>query len=253
MARGYIKAFARARRLVYLEDQYLWSFDATRALGAALRSQPELLVVVVLPRYPDPGGMIFGGASRFGREEVIRALTRAGGDRVAIYDLENEAGTPIYVHAKVCVVDDVWMTIGSDNFNRRSWTSDSELTCAVIDPERDPREPRDLSTDGSGARRLPRELRLQLWSEHLGIGADDEDGLAELIDPGTGFAAWQRIAGALDDWHAAGRQGPRPPGHARVHRPDPVGRLATLWAEPVYRAFFDPDARSLPARRANRF
>ena len=43
------------------------------------------------------------------------------------------AGYPIYVHAKVCVIDDVWASVGSDNFNRRSWSSDSEIACAVQD------------------------------------------------------------------------------------------------------------------------
>ena len=32
-----------------------------------------------------------------------------------------------------CVIDDVWMIVGSDNLNLRSWTNDSELSCAVID------------------------------------------------------------------------------------------------------------------------
>jgi phosphatidylserine/phosphatidylglycerophosphate/cardiolipin synthase-like enzyme len=57
----------------------------------------------------------------------------AGGERVLACDLENVWGTPIYGHAKVCVIDDVWMVVGSDNVNRRSWTHDSELSCAVID------------------------------------------------------------------------------------------------------------------------
>ena len=52
---------------------------------------------------------------------------RVAPGRVAAYGIENHAGTPVYVHAKVCVVDDVWASIGSDNFNRRSWTHDSEL------------------------------------------------------------------------------------------------------------------------------
>jgi phosphatidylserine/phosphatidylglycerophosphate/cardiolipin synthase-like enzyme len=51
-----------------------------------------------------------------------------GNERVAVYSPENEAGTPICVHAKVCVVDDTWSIVGSDNFNRRSWTHYSELS-----------------------------------------------------------------------------------------------------------------------------
>jgi phosphatidylserine/phosphatidylglycerophosphate/cardiolipin synthase-like enzyme len=39
----------------------------------------------------------------------------------------------VYVHAKACVVDDTWTCVGSDNLNLRSWTHDSELSCAVID------------------------------------------------------------------------------------------------------------------------
>src|SRR5262249_5343319 len=99
IARAYIKAFANARRFVYLEDQYLWSLDAIDALCAALRANADLRCVIVIPRYPDPAGVL-GAASRFGRWRVERALTQAGGDRVAVYDLENDQGTPIYVHAK---------------------------------------------------------------------------------------------------------------------------------------------------------
>ena len=53
-------------------------------------------------------------------------------ERVAAYGIENHAGTPVYVHAKVCIVDDVWMIVGSDNLNLRSWTNDSELSCAIV-------------------------------------------------------------------------------------------------------------------------
>ena len=64
--------------------------------------------------------MIAGSASSFGRERVLDELYAAGRDRVAVYDLENTEGTPIYVHAKLCVVDDLWMAIGSDNLKPRS-------------------------------------------------------------------------------------------------------------------------------------
>ena len=54
---------------------------------------------------------------------------KAAPDRVHVFDLENHAGTPVYVHAKVCVIDDMWACVGSANLNRRSWTHDSELSC----------------------------------------------------------------------------------------------------------------------------
>ena len=63
-----------------------------------------------------------------GRERALRRLMEAAPGRVAAYGIENHAGTPVYVHAKVCVIDDTWASIGSDNFNRRSWTHDSELS-----------------------------------------------------------------------------------------------------------------------------
>src|SRR4029077_173511 len=139
--RAYLKAFSRARRLVYLEDQYLWSLAATEALRGALAHNPELQLVVVVPRYPDPDGAVAGEASRIGRERVLDALHGVGHERVAVYDLENGEGTPVYVHSKVCIVDDVWLAVGSDNLNRRLWTHDSELSCSVVDRRREGRAP----------------------------------------------------------------------------------------------------------------
>jgi phosphatidylserine/phosphatidylglycerophosphate/cardiolipin synthase-like enzyme len=133
IARGYLKVLARARSLIYLEDQYLWSTVVVDALARALAEQPDLRLIAVIPRYPDLDGRLSMPPNLIGRIDAMRQLRQAGGDRAAIYALENEAGTPIYVHAKVCVVDDTWAIIGSDNFNRRSWTHDSELSCAVLD------------------------------------------------------------------------------------------------------------------------
>ena len=126
---------------------------STRPACCARRSRtnPDLLIAVVIPRYPDPDGAIAGEASRIGRERVLDALHEVGHDRVAVYDLENDEGNPIYVHSKVCIIDDVWMAVGSDNLNRRSWTHDSEISCAVIDCRRDERAPRDPGGLGDGA------------------------------------------------------------------------------------------------------
>ncbi len=249
VARAYHKALGRARSLLYIEDQYLWSDEVADLLAETLRREPHLRLIAVIPRFPDRDGALAGPPYRIGRERALDRVFEAGHKRVAIFDLENEQGLPVYVHAKVFVVDDVWAAVGSDNLNRRSWTHDSELTCAILDRRRDKRDPADPGGRGDGARVFARDLRLQLWREHLGSQVPE----ATLLDPVSGFDAWVQAASALDAWHAGGRRGERPPGRIRVHRPDRVSPLAAWWAAPLYRAVVDPDGRPARLRRHDRF
>lgn len=240
IAHAYRKAFERARCLVYLEDQYLWSRPVAGIIASALRDKPGLHVIAVVPRYPDSDGAITQMPGVLGRHDVVRACTVAGGERFAVYDLENHQGTPVYVHAKAMVVDDVWAMVGSDNLNRRSWSHDSELSIAVLDSEADAREPRDPAGLGDGARTFARDLRLGLWREHLDRDVDD---VADLLDPQEAFAAFRRQAEQLAAWHEGGSSGSRPAGRVLPHqRRDPT-TVERLWATPLYRMIYDPDGR----------
>jgi phosphatidylserine/phosphatidylglycerophosphate/cardiolipin synthase-like enzyme len=245
IARGYLKVLPRARSLVYLEDQYLWSSAVVAALAQALRGSPGLRLIAVIPRFPDQDGRLSMPPNLVGRIDALETLQRAGGDRVAVYSPENAAGTPVYVHAKVCVIDDTWAIVGSDNFNRRSWTHDSELSCAVIDQPDGPAPPGDGVRRGAGT--YAHALRTALSREHLG-GAGAE------LDSGRGaFEAFRRAAASLDAWHAGGRRGPRPTGQLRIYR-RPVLRPWTMaWARLPYRLIYDPDGRPPAMRRAGRF
>lgn len=163
---------------------------------------------------------------------------------MAVYSPENEAGVPVYVHAKVCVVDDTWAITGSDNFNRRSWTHDSELSCAVID---EGGGAADVATP-AGPGPYPRALRVALAREHLGAAAQSAE------DYGAGiFAAFRRAAQALDAWHAGGRRGPRPPGQLRSYAAPQLSAWTKTWASVPYRLIYDPDGRPLSWRLAGRF
>ncbi len=150
------------------------------------------------------------------------------------------------MHAKAVVIDDVWVMVGSANLNRRSWTHDSEVACAVLDTERDPRHPTDPAGLGDGARVFTRQLRLRLWREHLGRG-EGEDG--DLLDPVAGFEAWRASAARLQAWHDGGNRGPRPPGRIRPHQVELAPALKARWAAALYRVAIDPDGRPLPRRR----
>jgi phosphatidylserine/phosphatidylglycerophosphate/cardiolipin synthase-like enzyme len=220
IARAYQRAFARARHLVYVEDQYFWSTAVTRALADALRREPALQVIAVVPRYPEQDSAVSGTPMRLGQQRARDLLTEAGGDRFAMYDLQNAVGTPVYVHAKVCVVDDTWMSCGSDNLNVRSWSHDSEVACAVVD------------TDGA----LPRSLRTSLWAEHLGLPADDP----RLAD----------LDGATRLWAARAAE---PGSRVRAHDLPRVRRGVAAWAGPAYRLVFDPDGRPRGLRGTDRF
>ena len=62
---------------------------------------------------------------------------------------------PVYVHAKVGIVDDRWLTVGSANLNNRGFLNDAELNIAVANPQ------------------AASELRVSLWAEHLQASLDD--------------------------------------------------------------------------------
>ncbi|MFI5907099.1 phospholipase D family protein [Dactylosporangium sp. NPDC051541] len=230
VARGYRKALARARRLIYVEDQYLWSPQVAECFAEALRTSPELHLVAVVPRYPDAPGKIAKTPQLYGRERALAMIDAAGGDRVHVFSPENAHGTPIYVHAKVCIADDAWATVGSDNVSLRSWTHDSELTCAVADPTGE----------------YARSLRRRLAYEHLGIDIDDDD-------PETFISAFERSAANLSNWYAAGKVGDRPP--ARVLRYDAphLTWWTRQWSSLLYRFVHDPDGRPRALRRTADF
>lgn len=80
---------------------------------------------------------------------------------------------PVYTHAKVAIVDDVWWTAGSANLNSRGLRSDAEINVAALDAT------------------VAHDLRLALWAEHLQPANDQ---LHDLLDPLVGLAALERAA-----------------------------------------------------------
>jgi phosphatidylserine/phosphatidylglycerophosphate/cardiolipin synthase-like enzyme len=250
IARAYRHVVARAHRLIYVEDQYLWSDEVVTTFADALAASPELHLIAVIPHFPDQTGRLSLPMNLVGRQQALDLLNTAAPGRVAVYGIENHHGIPVYVHAKVCIIDDVWASVGSDNVNRRSWTHDSELSCAVIDQRRDEREPRVIDRFGDGARSFARNLRLELTREHLDRDIGDD---TDLVDPGSAFAAFARAAQQLQHWHDNGRTGPRPPGRLRPYQLERLSPATMAWATPLYRAIADPDGRPRQLRRDRKF
>ena len=249
VARGYSKALSRARKLVYVEDQYLWGEQVGDVFVEALKRNKDLFVVAVVPIHTDQDSFVARVPQLLGRARAMREMTEAAPGRVAVYGVENHQGTPVYVHAKVCVMDDTWATVGSDNFNRRSWTHDSELSAVVVDPSAPDHSP------------YARRLRLTLAAEHLDRpvpidGTQDPEELLEVmsdcVEPTDFFRAYAVAAERLDAWHAGGQQGERPPGRLRRLVPPDLGPLQRALSVVPYTHLHDPDGRPAPLKRLGR-
>ncbi|GAC1349526.1 MAG: phospholipase D-like domain-containing protein [Ktedonobacteraceae bacterium] len=176
IAQFYAKAFSNAQRFIYLENQYFWLHtfigidvpfistdspemeDNTRKLGEALNRGATM--AIVLPDHPNPGRAFTDAGLMRLRAEAPEAVTEG---RLQAFCLgtstreeDGEHYRPIYVHAKVGIIDDVWATAGSGNLNNRGMRDDTEMNVATLDAG------------------LARGLRLMLWAEHLGLVGDDD-------------------------------------------------------------------------------
>jgi phosphatidylserine/phosphatidylglycerophosphate/cardiolipin synthase-like enzyme len=161
---SYLRALRSAEHLVYLENQFLWSPEVTEILIDKLKNPPndDFRVVLILPRKPSNGSDTTRG--QLGR--LIAADD--GGRRLVASTIRTHDGehtTQVYVHAKLGIVDDRWLTVGSANLNEHSLFNDTEVN---------------IVTDDSA---IARETRLRLWSEHLQRPVDEIDGNpTEVVD-----------------------------------------------------------------------
>jgi phosphatidylserine/phosphatidylglycerophosphate/cardiolipin synthase-like enzyme len=169
---AYTRALRSARRFVYLESQFLWSAQIVELLAAKLREPPseDFRVLVLLPSRPNNGADTTRGQ--------LAALVRAddGAGRFLATTISTRTGElsgPAYVHAKIAIVDDEWLTLGSANLNEHSLFNDTEMNLLTCD------------------RAIARETRLRLWAEHLERPLEDlsHRSPAEVID-----RLWRPIA-----------------------------------------------------------
>jgi phosphatidylserine/phosphatidylglycerophosphate/cardiolipin synthase-like enzyme len=169
IAQLYANALSNAQYFVYLENQYFWTHaflgidrprlgtDSPdmernmRELAAAL--QRGATVALVLPDHPNVGrAFTDAGLARL-RAEAPDAAAQGGIQAFCLAASAEIDGAelyrPIYVHAKVTIIDDLWSTVGSANLNNRGMRDDTEMNVATLDAE------------------LARGLRMLLWAEHL--------------------------------------------------------------------------------------
>ena len=162
---SYMRALSCAERLIYLENQFLWAPEITSILADKLRSppSPDFRLVLLLPSKANNGQDDTSGQLGM----LIEA--DAGAERLLAATLQARSGSRsdrVYVHAKVGIVDDRWLTVGSANLNAHSLLNDSEMNVTSDDAE------------------LARRTRVRLWAEHLEMDEPSVDAMeaTALID-----------------------------------------------------------------------
>ena len=137
---GIVKACKESRELIFIIDQYFYEPSYAKFLNKLLRDNLNLYVIVILPPHSDHDKDIVATLQHIMRKKTIEILVNDDGvedddlvsKRVGIYSLwhfTNNVG--VYCHAKTQLFDDALLVCGSTNINRRSFTNDTELSCAV--------------------------------------------------------------------------------------------------------------------------
>ncbi len=159
----YCAAIRSARRTIYMENQYVEVAEIVAALDEALARGVE--VVILLPAVPDL-------PSQTAMSDARIAFLKARAN-LAFYDNFTLAGIaalgadgsrqPVYVHAKLMLIDDEWATVGSCNLHHYSLFGNGELNAAIQDPV------------------AVRAMRVELFEEHLAIDTSEMDDTAALF------------------------------------------------------------------------
>jgi phosphatidylserine/phosphatidylglycerophosphate/cardiolipin synthase-like enzyme len=205
-----VKAIGGSQQYIYVEDQFLgdhpalklghgalWAlFDlfADRRLGSfsllphlcAAALARNVKVIVVGSGYADPGDLI-PGPKNLSLHPELEDLAATSPDNLAVWRIE---GTT--VHAKTIIIDDRFAAVGSANLHSRSMLGlDSELHTAVV------------STGD-----VVKNLRIDLWREHVGVSASIPAVEAALADLTQALGMWRTAWSTGGMWHMSNN----PPG-----------------------------------------
>ncbi|MCB5362962.1 phospholipase [Pusillimonas sp. CC-YST705] len=157
----YLDMIAAAQRFIYIENQYFTSPKVAAAIANRLQAPSPPEIILVMPRSAE--GWLEQKAMDAARVQLARKIGKHDPDkRFRIYVPVTEQGRDIYVHAKVMIVDDRLLRIGSSNLNNRSLGLDSE--CDVII---DAALPKNHHTPAIIGR-----LRTRLLAEHMNVSPE---------------------------------------------------------------------------------
>jgi phosphatidylserine/phosphatidylglycerophosphate/cardiolipin synthase-like enzyme len=166
----FVDLIAGAKHFIYVENQYFASRKVAEAIAARMVEPDPPEVILVTAANAD--GWLEQQAMDTARARLVDAIHRVDHrSRFRIYHPVTAGGEPIYVHAKLMIVDDHILRVGSANMNNRSLGLDSECDLVLGDMHGCP----------ESVNATISALRMRLMAEHLGV---DVARIASLVDAG---------------------------------------------------------------------
>ncbi len=157
----YLDMIASAKRCIYAESQYFASRKIAEAIARRLDEHDGPEIVIINPLTAN--GWLEPIAMDSARARLFEALRRRDTHRrLRIYHPFTAAGEAIYVHAKIMIIDEDMIRVGSSNMNNRSLRLDTECDVTI-----------DRASPSNGAcGEMIRLLRDGLIAEHLGVAVE---------------------------------------------------------------------------------
>jgi phosphatidylserine/phosphatidylglycerophosphate/cardiolipin synthase-like enzyme len=205
-----LASFAAARRTIYLENQYFTSPVAAEALAARL-AEPDGPEVIMVTSQHSPSWFDRMTMDRTRIDFIKRLLAADRYGRFHAYSPVTALGRSIIVHAKLAIVDDDFLRVGSANLNNRSTGFDTE--CDLT-----------FHANSEANRAFIERLRTHLAAHWLGCVSSEVE---------AAIAATGRLGAAIEALRAVGHTRMRSLGPRRLspiatfvaafHLGDPVG------------------------------
>jgi phosphatidylserine/phosphatidylglycerophosphate/cardiolipin synthase-like enzyme len=171
-----------ARSFIYAENQYFASRVIAEAIARRMQEENPPEFVLVMPETAD--GWLEQVAMDTARSNMMTMIAKVDHKRrFRVYSPVTAAGEPIYVHAKLTIVDDEVIRVGSSNMNNRSLGLDSECDLCI-----DAR-----LSDRQKVSSTIAAIRQSLIAEHLGCAPER---IEAALSGGSLIAAIEQLRGS---------------------------------------------------------
>ncbi|TDH69594.1 hypothetical protein CCR75_002578 [Bremia lactucae] len=147
-----LKAISNARNYIFIQDQYF--ILVPELLKAILKIMPNIQrLIVIMQRTVEAE---YTGYAKY-LYDMVSPIQKRYPHKFKLYTTKK--ARQLYIHSKLVIVDDVYVSLGSANWNRRSMTSDSEIGINIVDAEVV------QSPDHITVNKLARDYRIQKFME----------------------------------------------------------------------------------------